>query len=140
MEHINTFQSELLNIKPRMRLTKLQIKKKQKTSQQRTWRQAIETIKNETLRKNIKIIINYKESVILGTIYEGLLKCNWNLWRSFNSLKKKVAKFFQKSQFSEPQSARNMKKTIPWHTTIKLFKTSDKENNNLKTAREKHIT
>lgn len=30
MEHINTFQSELLNIKPRMRLTKLQIKKKKK--------------------------------------------------------------------------------------------------------------
>lgn len=132
MEHINTFQSELLNIKPWMRLTKLQIKKKKK----RTWRQAVETIQNETLRKNI----NFKESVILGTIYEGLLKCNWNLWRSFNSLRKKVAKFFQKSQFSEPQSTRNMKKTIPWHTAIKLFKTSDKENNNLKTAREKHIT
>ena len=51
-----------------------------------------------------------------------------------------MAKYFQKSQFSEPQSARNMKKTIPWHTTIKLFKTSDKGNNNLKTAREKCIT
>ena len=61
-----------------MRLSKLEIVKRNIRELEDI---AIETIQNDTLREKIVIIIiiNYKGLVILGTIYEGLLKGNWNL-------------------------------------------------------------
>lgn len=79
--------------------------------------------------------------MIFGTIYEGLLKCNWGLWRRFHWWRKKC-KFLALSDTSSGNTKhKKHEKTKPRHIIIKWFKTNDKENKNLNSnQRKKHIT